>query len=58
VILPSETDSEVLTHLIAVARTDSHAEAVRQVLRGIAGTYALAVLDTEHRDTRISMMAR
>src|ERR1700746_198745 len=53
VTLRSETDTEVLAHLIAAAQTDTLAEAVRQVLRGISGTYALAVLDAEHPDTII-----
>lgn len=50
VALRSETDTEVLAHLIAAAQTDSLADAVRQVLHGISGTYALAVLDAEHPD--------
>ena len=35
------------------AQTDSLADAVRQVLKGISGTYALAVLDAEHPDAII-----
>jgi glucosamine--fructose-6-phosphate aminotransferase (isomerizing) len=50
VALRSETDTEVLAHLIAAAQTDSLSDAVRQVLHGISGTYALAVLDAEHPD--------
>jgi glutamine---fructose-6-phosphate transaminase (isomerizing) len=50
VALRSETDTEVLAHLIAAVRADTLADAVRQVLRGISGTYALAVLDAEHPD--------
>src|SRR5580698_8353582 len=38
VSLRSETDTEVLAHLIAAARTDSLADAVRLVLREITGT--------------------
>jgi glucosamine--fructose-6-phosphate aminotransferase (isomerizing) len=53
VSLRSETDTEVLAHLIAAARTDSLADAVRLVLREITGTYALAVLDAKHPDTII-----
>ena len=53
VALRSETDTEVLAHLIAAARADTLADAVRQVLRGISGTYALAVLDAEHPDAII-----
>lgn len=50
VALRSQTDTEVLAHLIAAAQTDSLGDAVRQVLHGISGTYALAVLDAEHPD--------
>jgi glucosamine--fructose-6-phosphate aminotransferase (isomerizing) len=53
VSLRSETDTEVLAHLIAAARTDSLADAVRLVLREITGTYALAVLDAKPPDTII-----
>src|SRR6202040_3849002 len=38
----SETDTEVLAHLIAAVPADPLVDAVRQVLRGISGTYALA----------------
>src|SRR5262249_8748891 len=51
VALRSETDTEVLAHLIAAVRADTPADAVRQVLRGISGTYALAVLDADHPDS-------
>src|SRR5262249_1789235 len=51
VSLRSETDTEVLAHLIAAVRADTLVDAVRQVLRRIAGTYALAVLDAEHPDS-------
>jgi glutamine---fructose-6-phosphate transaminase (isomerizing) len=53
VSLRSETDTEVLAHLIAAAKADSLAAAVRQVLQGISGTYALAVLDAERPDAII-----
>ncbi|MGI9288603.1 MAG: glutamine--fructose-6-phosphate transaminase (isomerizing), partial [Pseudomonadales bacterium] len=41
----SETDTEVLAHLIAVAEADSLLEKVRQVLARVKGTYGLAVID-------------
>ena len=43
----SETDSEVLVHLIASIRANTLAERVRLALRQIEGTYGLAVLDSE-----------
>ncbi|MFI0421744.1 glutamine--fructose-6-phosphate transaminase (isomerizing) [Spongiactinospora sp. 9N601] len=45
----SETDSEVLAHLIArtVKDTDSLEEAVRTALKRVVGTYGIAVLDAE-----------
>lgn len=49
--LRSETDSEVLAHLIAAVSADSLAEAVRVVLMGVQGTYGLAVIDARHPDT-------
>ncbi len=48
VVFQSETDSEVLAHLIAAAPAESLADAVRHALRGVTGTYALAVLDARH----------
>src|SRR5437762_3958621 len=47
----SETDTEVLAHLIASMSADTLGESVRQVLRLVSGTYALAVLDAERPDT-------
>ena len=41
----SETDTEVLAHLIARAGTGSLEEDLRQTLRQVEGTYGLAVLD-------------
>jgi glucosamine--fructose-6-phosphate aminotransferase (isomerizing) len=43
----SETDSEVLAHLIAATPADRLEDSVRAVLRLITGTYGLAVLDAE-----------
>lgn len=43
----SETDSEVLVHLIASIQANSLAERVRLALRQIEGTYGLAVIDAD-----------
>jgi glutamine---fructose-6-phosphate transaminase (isomerizing) len=47
----SETDTEVLPHLIASMPANTLVDAVRQALRLVSGTYALAVLDAERPDT-------
>ncbi len=41
----SDTDTEVLAHLIAANKADSLLEKVRQVLARVKGTYGLAVID-------------
>ena len=48
----SETDSEVVAHLIAAAAddTDDLEEAVRRALAAVVGTYGLAVIDARHPD--------
>ncbi len=46
----SETDSEVLAHLIAAAAADDLEAAVRQALTSVVGTYGIAVLDARHPD--------
>ncbi|MEV7969237.1 glutamine--fructose-6-phosphate transaminase (isomerizing) [Sphaerisporangium sp. NPDC088356] len=45
----SETDTEVLAHLIArtAQETDSLEDAVRKALKSIVGTYGIAVMDAE-----------
>ncbi|GAA2073988.1 glutamine--fructose-6-phosphate transaminase (isomerizing) [Actinomadura alba] len=54
--LISETDSEVLAHLIARAAEDQDGDgsdledAVRRALTSIVGTYGIAVVDTRHPD--------
>ena len=48
----SDTDSEVLAHLIALSSAPSLAEAVREALGEIEGTYGIAVIDLE-RPTQI-----
>ncbi|HTE42627.1 MAG TPA: isomerizing glutamine--fructose-6-phosphate transaminase, partial [Steroidobacteraceae bacterium] len=47
----SETDSEVLVHLIAAIPADSLDDAVRGALRLVTGTYGLAVLDAQRPET-------
>lgn len=51
VVFRSETDSEVLAHLIAAMRADTLEEAVRGVLQVVTGTYGLAVLDSQRPDS-------
>ena len=48
----SETDTEVLAHLIAPLATapTTSRSAVRQALRRVEGTYGIAVIDAEHPD--------
>jgi glucosamine--fructose-6-phosphate aminotransferase (isomerizing) len=43
----SETDTEVLAHLIARVAAETLVETVRRVLQMVTGTYALAVLDSQ-----------
>ncbi|MEZ0066281.1 glucosamine--fructose-6-phosphate aminotransferase (isomerizing) [Streptacidiphilus sp. MAP12-20] len=52
VVFASETDTEVLVHLIAAeAKTETELEdAVRAALSRIVGTYGIAVLDAEQPD--------
>jgi glutamine---fructose-6-phosphate transaminase (isomerizing) len=46
----SETDTEVIAHLIAWSEAPTLEGAVLDVLSGITGTYAIAVLDQRHPD--------
>ena len=46
----SETDTEVVAHLIANSAAGTLEEAVLEALGQITGTYAFAVLDQEHPD--------
>jgi glucosamine--fructose-6-phosphate aminotransferase (isomerizing) len=48
--LASDTDSEVLAHLIARAEADDLEQAVRRALRQVDGAYGLAVLDKRWPD--------
>ena len=49
----SETDSEVLAHLIAAMRGDTLEQAVRAALQLITGAYGIAVLDAERPDALV-----
>ncbi|MGH8317021.1 MAG: glutamine--fructose-6-phosphate transaminase (isomerizing) [Steroidobacteraceae bacterium] len=49
----SETDSEVLAHLIAAMRGDTLEEAVRAALQMITGAYGIAVLDAERPEALV-----
>ncbi len=49
----SDTDSEVLAHLIAAMRGDTLVEAVRAALQLVTGAYGIAVLDAERPDALV-----
>jgi glutamine---fructose-6-phosphate transaminase (isomerizing) len=49
----SDTDSEVLAHLIAALRGDTLEEAVRAALQLVNGAYGIAVLDAERPDSLV-----
>jgi glucosamine--fructose-6-phosphate aminotransferase (isomerizing) len=49
-VFRSQTDSEVLAHLIEAAGADDLTQAVRTALGAVDGTYGLAVLDARHPD--------
>jgi glucosamine--fructose-6-phosphate aminotransferase (isomerizing) len=46
----SDTDTEVLAHLIARSTAGDPEEAVRQALTSVVGTYGIAVIDARHPD--------
>ncbi len=48
--LASETDTEVIAHLVARSEAATLEDAVLDVLSRITGTYAIAVLDERHPD--------
>ncbi|MGW3732896.1 glutamine--fructose-6-phosphate transaminase (isomerizing) [Streptomyces sp. NPDC005148] len=50
VVFLSETDTEVLVHLIARAQADTLEEKVREALRSIEGTYGIAVMHADFND--------
>jgi len=49
-VFQSETDSEVLAHLIAANAAEDLEEAVRQALTSVVGTYGIVVLDARQPD--------
>jgi glucosamine--fructose-6-phosphate aminotransferase (isomerizing) len=49
----SDTDSEVLAHLIAAMPGDSLEEALRAALRLVTGAYGIAVVDAERPDSLV-----
>ena len=51
VTFQSETDSEVLVHLIAAMPADKLEDSVRAALRLVTGTYGLAVLDAQRPES-------
>ena len=51
VVFQSETDSEVLAHLIAAMPADKLEDSVRAALRLVTGTYGLAVLDVQRPES-------
>jgi glucosamine--fructose-6-phosphate aminotransferase (isomerizing) len=53
-VFKSETDSEVLAHLIALYYDGDLMEAVRRALRDVRGTYGIAVVSTLEPNTMIA----
>ena len=53
-VFVSETDSEVLAHLIAASTADNLEEAVRQALTSVVGTYGIVVLDARQPDVIVA----
>ncbi|MBX6769670.1 MAG: glutamine--fructose-6-phosphate aminotransferase, partial [Actinomadura rubrobrunea] len=53
VALASQTDSEVLAHLIARSAAADLEDAVRDALSQVVGTYGIAVVDTRHPGTLV-----
>lgn len=49
----SDTDSEVVAHLVAKYYKGQLAEAVRRAVRDLDGTYALGVMHVEHPETLV-----
>ncbi|MET7856829.1 glutamine--fructose-6-phosphate transaminase (isomerizing) [Streptomyces sp. NPDC005318] len=50
VVFLSETDTEVLVHLIARSQADTLEEKVREALRSVEGTYGIAVMHADFSD--------
>jgi glutamine---fructose-6-phosphate transaminase (isomerizing) len=53
-VLVSETDTEVLAHLIAATGASDLEEAVRQALASVVGTYGIVVLDSRQPDRAVA----
>jgi glutamine---fructose-6-phosphate transaminase (isomerizing) len=53
VAFASDTDTEVLAHLIARSAADRPEEAVREALSRVVGTYGIAVVDARHPDVLV-----
>ena len=53
-IFKSQTDTEVLAHLIQECRTDSLTESVMQALTYVEGTYGIAVISSDHPDVIVT----
>ena len=53
VVFRSETDSEVLAHLIAAMSGDTLDQSVRAALRLVTGTYGLAVIDAQRPESLV-----
>jgi glucosamine--fructose-6-phosphate aminotransferase (isomerizing) len=47
-VFRSDTDSEVLAHLVALSSAPTLAEAVREALGSVEGTYGIVVIDRDH----------
>ena len=54
VVFRSETDTEVLPHLIRYFYKGSLAEAVRNALLKVEGTFGIAVVSADHPDTLVA----
>jgi len=52
-LLRSDTDTEVLAHLIGCSGAPTLVEAVRETLRLVQGTYGIAVLDADRPDNLV-----
>jgi glucosamine--fructose-6-phosphate aminotransferase (isomerizing) len=50
VVLTSDTDTEVLAHLVAASTAETLEDAVLEAAARVEGTYGLAVLDEQHPD--------
>lgn len=55
VVFLSETDTEVIAHLIAQEYKGDFAEAVQQAVKKLQGAFSLAILHAKHPDTIIAV---